>query len=116
MSKTSDLDALLNELESVEPAPTKRKRAPAPDKYVKILDFNPDSHQDVQALAKHYGVKLPRRKDSDDEEALSTEKKYLKQAAKKHPGVWTQCLECRERWKMISTYKWDRSIAIEFTP
>ena len=97
----TDLDKLLTELEGARleedhKKSQRSKRPPLPDKFVKILDFNPDSHQDVQALAKHYGVKLPRRKDSDDEEALSTEKKYLKQAAKKHP-VFGLILECRER-------------------
>ena len=82
-----------------------RKVKSLPDRYMKVLDFNPDSHDQVADLARYYKIKLPRRRDSDDEEALSTEKKYLKQAAKKQP-VFGLVLECRERWKMISTYNW----------
>lgn len=101
----TDIDKLIAELEEVEMLPAKRKRAPLPDRFVKVLDFNPDSQDDVLRLAKHLGVKLPRRKDSDDSDDFSTEKKYLKQAAKRHP-IFGLILECRERWKLISTYNW----------
>jgi DNA polymerase family A len=91
--------------ELVEKAATKARRGATPYRYMKVLEFNPDSTDQVQELARYLKVKLPRRKDSDDEDALSTEKKYLKQAAKKHP-VFGIILECRERNKMLSTYNW----------
>jgi DNA polymerase family A len=81
------------------------KRGTLPDRYMKVLDFNPDSTEQVADLAKHFRVKLPRRKDSDDEDALSTEKKYLLKAAKKFP-VFRLILECRERNRLLSTYNW----------
>jgi DNA polymerase family A/HNH endonuclease len=98
----SKLDDLLSEIDAV---PQKPAREPLANKFYRIEPFNPDSTDQVQDLARHFKVKLPRRKDSDDEEALSTEKKYLKQAAKKHP-VFGLILECRERNKMLSTYNW----------
>ena len=101
----TELDALLNELDATEAPKPKRTRAPLPDKFYRIEDFNPDSQKDILALCAHLGVKLPRRKDSDDEEALSTEKKFLLRAAKKHPILRT-VIDCRERWKMIATYNW----------
>jgi DNA polymerase family A len=101
----SDIDSLLSELDAEEAPKPKRKRPALPDKFERVLDFNPDSQDDVLRLAKHLGVKLPRRKDSDDSDDFSTEKKYLKQAAKKHP-IFGLILECRERWKLISTYNW----------
>ena len=88
-----------------ENKPQRAKRPALPDKYVKVLDFNPDSHDQVADLARYYKIKLPRRRDSDDEEALSTEKRYLKMAAKKFP-VFQLILDCRERWKMVGTYNW----------
>jgi hypothetical protein len=101
------LDALLADLDQAldELVPPKRKRPPLPNKYIKVLDFNPDSHEQVAALCTHLGVKLPRRRDSDDEEALSTEKKFLLRASRRHPVLRT-VLDCRERWKMCSTYNW----------
>lgn len=91
--------------ELVEKAATKARRAILPYRYMKVLDFNPDSTQQVADLAQHLGIKLPRRKDSEDADDLSTEKKYLKQAAKKNP-IFGLILECRERNKMLSTYNW----------
>lgn len=112
----ADLDKLIEELDDAalevdrekfykSQRSTRLKREPLPIRYMRVEDFNPDSGDQVAALAKHYGVKLPRRKDSDDDDALSTEAKYLKQAAKKFP-VFGLILECRTRWKMVSTYKW----------
>jgi hypothetical protein len=99
----TDLAKLLDELDAAEQP--KRKRPSLPDRFMRIEPFNPDSQDDVIRLAGHLGVRLPKRRDSDSEDALSTEKKYLKQAAKKHP-VFRLILDCRERWKMVSTYKW----------
>lgn len=92
------------------------KRPPLPNKYVKVCDFNPDSYLEVQSLAAHFNVRLPHRKDSDDENALSTEKKFLLKAARKYP-VFAKVLACKERWKMISTYKWklDANNRIHYT-
>lgn len=79
----------------------------APYRYERIEPFNPDSWPQVTALAKHLGIKLPPRESSkeSDEEALATDKKTLGKYAKKYPAI-ACILKCRERWKLISTYKW----------
>ena len=108
----SDLDSILDELDH----PKRPKRPPLPNRYVKVLDFNPDSYDQVIELAKFINthaarksdrVNFPRRRDADpgDEDALSTEKKYLKRAAKKHP-VFQLIIDCRERNKLLTTYNW----------
>lgn len=100
----SDIDNLLAELETLAKR-SRPKRAPLPDRFERTEPFNPDSHLQIQELAAHFGVKLPRRKDSDDEDSLSTEKKYLLKAAKRYP-VFAKVLECKQLWKMVSTYNW----------
>jgi DNA polymerase family A len=113
LKSTADLLDSLG-LEDTDLADTAKKavrklRDPLPYRYMRVEPFNPDSSDQVQALAKHFGVKLPLRKDSDDEDALSTEKKHLLRAAKKFP-VFRLVLDCRERWKLISTYKWQLDV------
>jgi hypothetical protein len=78
-----------------------------PYRYERIEPFNPDSWPQVTALAKHLGIKLPPRESAkeSDEEALATDKKTLGKYAKKYPAI-ACILKCRERWKLISTYKW----------
>jgi DNA polymerase I-like protein with 3'-5' exonuclease and polymerase domains len=99
-----NIDELLNELESDILRP-KRKREPLPDKFTRVEPFNPDSPDQIQELCKHLGVKLPRRRGSDDEDALSTEKKFLLRASRRYP-VLRMVLDCKERWKLLSTYNW----------
>ncbi len=76
-------------------------------RYKRVEEFNLDSWQQIQRLAKHLGIKLPPRETSkeSDEEALATDQKTLKKYVKKFP-VFGHVLECRKRWKLISTYKW----------
>jgi uracil-DNA glycosylase len=76
-------------------------------RYVRVDEFNVDSWQQVQALAKHLGISLPARQTASetDEEALATDRKTLSRYVKKYP-VFAHILRCRERWKLISTYKW----------
>lgn len=107
MSDLEDILGVLEEADAAEPKVGRAKRPPLPYRYMRVDPFNPNSGDQVAELAKHFGVKLPRRKghDDDDEEALSTEKKYLKMAAKRFP-VFRMVLDCRERGKMLSTYNW----------
>jgi hypothetical protein len=84
------------------------QRPPLPDRFERTEDWNPDSWQQVQKLAAHLGVKLPKRKDATSDEDVSTEKKHLKVAARKHP-IFQVILDCRERWKLVSTYNWKPS-------
>jgi uracil-DNA glycosylase family 4 len=78
-----------------------------PYRYMRRLEFNVDSWQQIQRLAKHLGIKLPPRDTTKetDEEALATDKKTLSHYVKKYP-VFKHILACRERWKLVSTYKW----------
>lgn len=107
----NNLDAILDELDhqdTVAPARKVRpKRPPLPDRYMKVLDFNPASPDQVADLCAHLGVKLPRSKSAaeDDEDSVSTEKKFLLRASRRHPVLRT-VLDCRERAKMLSTYQW----------
>jgi DNA polymerase len=86
---------------------THKRLTVTPYRYERIEPFNPDSWPQVTALAKHLGIKLPPRESAkeSDEEALATDKKTLGKYAKKYPAI-ACILKCRERWKLISTYKW----------
>lgn len=113
----SDLDTLLNELDDAgSTKSTRAKRPSLPNRFMRVEDFNANSSDQVVELSQWINahvttkadkVKLPKRRDSneDDEDALSTEKKYLKQAAKRHP-VFRLILDCRERSKLLTTYNW----------
>lgn len=75
--------------------------------YVRILPFNPNSSDQVQALAKALKVKLPKKYDAagTDEDSLTTEHKFLLAPARNHKA-FALVLRCRERGKLINTYKW----------
>jgi DNA polymerase I-like protein with 3'-5' exonuclease and polymerase domains len=88
-------------------APKKRvPRAPLPDKYERVLDFNPHSSPQVLSLIRSLGLKPPRSTKGEDRE--TTEAKYLKRFGRKHP-VFRLILQCRERQKLLSTYNWKLS-------
>lgn len=69
----------------------------------KVKNFNPSSSPQVLSLMRHYGLKIPIKRGTEDQE--TTESKYLKRYGKKHP-VFKTILECRERTKLITSYMW----------
>ena len=74
-------------------------------KYVKVLDFLPQSWPQVQKLAEALRVRLPKKRDAEDDDDVSTERKYLLAPARKH-RAFRLVLDCRERGKLLSTYNW----------
>lgn len=69
------------------------------------LPFNPRSWEQVQDLAVAVGAKLPKKRDAESEDDVSTESKHLKKAAKKHP-VFNDILKYRQTDKLLTSYQW----------
>jgi len=70
--------------------------------YLVQLPFNPASPPQKIALIKHFGLKVPKKRGTDDD---TSEAKYLKRFAKKFP-VFGTVVEVQQREKLISTYMW----------
>jgi uracil-DNA glycosylase family 4 len=76
-------------------------------KYERVLAFNPASPAQVQALARHLGIKLPPKDRSSDDDDGSTDEKALKRAGRTKKGrVFNDILEYRKRSKLIDAYTW----------
>jgi uracil-DNA glycosylase family 4 len=73
--------------------------------YVRVEPFNPQSWPQVQKLAEALKVRLPKKRDAEDNDDVSTERKYLLAPARKH-RAFRLVLDCRERGKLLSTYNW----------
>lgn len=69
-------------------------------KYSLREPFNPHSSDQVLELMRQLKLKIPKKRGEDRE---TTEAKYLKRYAKKHP-VFRSILDCREKQKATSTY------------
>lgn len=74
-------------------------------RYVRRKPFLPSSWQQVQDLAAALKVKLPKKRDAEDDDDVTTERKYLLAPARKH-RAFRLVLDCRERGKLLSTYNW----------
>lgn len=70
--------------------------------WTKQLPFNPSSSDQLIALMRHLGLKVPKKRGTDSN---TTEAKYLKRYGEKHP-VFRLVTDCRERNKLITTYGW----------
>lgn len=94
-------------VDGIEP----KKRKILPYRYQRRLPFNQNSWQQIQTLAAHLGIKLPKRESikESDEEALATDQKTLKKYVKQYP-VFGHILEYRKRDKLLSTYRWKLDI------
>src|ERR1700692_3045661 len=66
------------------------------------LPFNPASSDQVKALFRQLGLKIPLKR---GEQRETTEAKVLKRLRAKHP-VFRSILEVRRRNKLISDYLW----------
>jgi uracil-DNA glycosylase len=73
--------------------------------YMRVEPFLPGSWLQVQKLAEALGVRLPKKRDAEDDDDVSTERKYLLAPARKH-RAFALVLSCRERGKLLSTYNW----------
>jgi len=78
-----------------------------PYKYMKVLPFNPESSDQVVDLMYALNLKPPRKKGAaeGDDDAETTEAKYLRRFAKKH-RIFLDILEHRKRTKLITGYNW----------
>jgi len=65
--------------------------------------FNPGSALQKAELIRHLGLKMPVKR---GEQRETTEAKYLRRFAKKHP-VFATIIDCQQREKLISTYMWE---------
>lgn len=73
--------------------------------YMRVEPFLPRSWPQVQKLAEVLKVKLPKKREAEDENDVSTERKYLLAPARKH-RAFRLVLDCRERGILLSTYQW----------
>lgn len=73
--------------------------------YMRVEPFLPGSWPQVQRLAEALKVRLPKKRDAEDDDDVSTERKYLLAPARKH-RAFRLVLDCRERGKLLSTYNW----------
>jgi uracil-DNA glycosylase len=74
-------------------------------KYVKVLPFLPSSWEQVQKLATHLKVKLPKKRDAEDDDDVSTEDKFLAAPSRKHREFYL-VRSCRKSSKLLTTYQW----------
>jgi DNA polymerase I-like protein with 3'-5' exonuclease and polymerase domains len=73
--------------------------------YYKVLPFLPSSWEQVQKLATHLKVKLPKKRDAEDDDDVSTEDKFLAAPSRKHREFYL-VRSCRKSSKLLTTYQW----------
>jgi DNA polymerase I-like protein with 3'-5' exonuclease and polymerase domains len=76
------------------------KSVETPYRYARVLPFNPASPQQVAALIRHLGLKMPRKRGEDRE---TTEAKALRKFRKRYP-VFGHILDYRERNTLLNTF------------
>jgi len=95
------------ELGAIATKAAKKVRPTLPYRFMRVDEFNPGSPPQVQELARHLGIKMPKKEQSDDPDDTSTDEKALKRAAKQRGGkVFHDILEWRKRAKLINAYSW----------